>query len=250
MEYTGERYIPELLSAKISYEHWHRYIFASQFCVQKKVADIACGEGYGTAFLSNYAECISGVDVAEDVIRHAKSKYENENTKFITSNATDVCFDSNSLDVVVSYETLEHLTSSDQLLFLEETVRLLNPQGLLVISTPNKKVYSDDASYSNPYHLSEFYKEDFEKFLSKFYPKVVIFNQEIFSGSLINRPSEYLYNVTNIHLGLNAFVPGSTNENRDSEYLIAICCKTDFPFIPGSIMIDEDNKLIKEYNHS
>ena len=53
LEFTGERYIPDLKEAQISYEHWHRYLYASYFVKDKVVLDIACGEGYGSDFLSN-----------------------------------------------------------------------------------------------------------------------------------------------------------------------------------------------------
>src|SRR6185295_9345467 len=113
MEFTGERYLPELLSAKISYEHWHRYIFASRFCTQKKVLDIACGEGFGSNFLSGYAESVQGIDIAPEVIEHAKRKYQNERLNFAVSNAVSVPFEPENFDVVVSFETLEHLTGED-----------------------------------------------------------------------------------------------------------------------------------------
>ena len=48
MEYTGERFMPEL-TGEIKHEHLHRYALAQEFVKDKAVLDIACGEGYGSA---------------------------------------------------------------------------------------------------------------------------------------------------------------------------------------------------------
>ena len=66
MEHTGERFLPEIDGAYISYEHWHRYLFASSFVAGKSVLDVASGEGYGSALLALTAASVVGVDVAED----------------------------------------------------------------------------------------------------------------------------------------------------------------------------------------
>lgn len=248
MEFTGERYVPELLSAKISYEHWHRYIFASRFCMQKRVLDVACGEGYGTSFLSKHAKEITGVDIDVESIAHAKEKYTNQNVQFLSSNATQLPFEKESFDVIVSFETLEHLNTEDQKLFLAETTRLIGEDGILLISTPNKKVYSDEANYCNPYHLAEFYKSEFEEFLMKYYKNIIVCNQQIIGGSLISRPDEHVYNIDHLHVGANGFVPGTTEQKQEMEYLIAVCSQVDFSSICGSILLDDDNRLINDFS--
>lgn len=247
MEFTGERYVPELLSAKISYEHWHRYIFSSRFCGHKKVLDIACGEGYGTAFLSAQASHITGVDVSPEAITHAHAKYGNQRVQFVQAPASQLPFEKGSFDTIVSFETLEHLNKEDQQLFMAEAVRVLHKTGLLLISTPNKKVYSDDAQYANPYHLAEFYRSEFEAFLKTYFRHVLLFDQEIIGGSIISRPKEDLYNIDRLHIGAGGFVPGSTHQNRGTEYLIAVCSHEHLSSISGSILLDEDNALIKEH---
>ena len=246
MEFTGERYVPELISAKISYEHWHRYIFASRFCSQKNVLDLASGEGYGTSFLSKKATHIHGLDVSPETIHHAKSKYSGSNIDFVEAKATELPFENTSFDVVVSFETLEHLSSEDQQLFISEINRVLKDDGLLIISTPNKKVYSDDANYSNPYHLSEFYKNDFEIYLKAYFQHVSIFSQQIISGSIITMPDGNVFSIDHLHKEERGYVPGLTGDKKDMEYLIAVCSKESFPIVSGSILIDDDSGLIEE----
>lgn len=245
MEFTGERYIPELKSAKISYEHWHRYIFARRFCTQKTVLDVACGEGYGSSYLSAFAKEVTGIDISDESVTHAKNKYTGSNIHFLQSNATKLPFPESNFDVIVSFETLEHLTAEDQRLFLAESARVLNDKGIMIVSTPNKKIYSDDPQYTNPYHLAEFYRADFETFLLEFYKTVIIFNQQVVGGSQICRPNVDQYDIDYIHMGAEGFVPGlAENHVLDTEYLIAVCSQTAASPISGSLMLDNHNQLI------
>lgn len=243
MEFTGERYVPELLSAKISYEHWHRYIFASRFCSHKNILDIACGEGFGSNFLSKNALTVTGVDISAEAIEHAIRKYNNETTKFIESGATSIPFDDESFDVVVSFETLEHLNRADQDLFLNEVVRVLKKEGIFIVSTPNKKIYSDNANYSNPFHLSEFYKEEFEVFLAQHFKNIDIFSQQITGTSLISRKNENLYSIEHIHQTPSGFVPGPISNLVEMEYMIGLCSQVDLVSVTGSILLDDTNSL-------
>src|SRR5687768_13057619 len=245
MEFTGERYVPQLVSAKISYEHWHRYIFASRFCAGKNVLDIACGEGYGTAYLAGFAQKIYGADIAPDAIQHAKAKYDTGNIEFLVASATQIALETESFDTIVSFETLEHLTAADQELFIREAVRLLKPGGVLIISTPNKKIYSDDPNYSNPYHLAEFYKHEFEAFVKKYFPYSIIYSQGIIGGSIISRSNEPVFQVDHLHLGKEGFIPGNGNASVEREYLIAVCSLSPLSHLAGSILLDHDNRLIE-----
>lgn len=242
MEFTGERYLPDLLSAKISYEHWHRYIFASRFCTQKKVLDIACGEGFGSNFLSTYAESVLGVDIAPDIIEHAKGKYHQERLNFIVSNAVSVPFESENFDVIVSFETLEHLNREDQNLFMTEMVRVLKKDGIFIISTPDRKVYSDDPGYSNPFHLSEFYKEEFTSFLMQRFRNIIVFSQQVIGASLISRQNESVFNIEHLHMRSNGFAPGVFGDEMKMEYMIGVCSQNDFS-ATGSILLDDTNIL-------
>ena len=75
MEFTGERYIPTLNISEISYEHWHRYLYATQFVENKRVLDIASGEGFGSNLLSQKAQKVVGVDISAETIVHSRKNY-------------------------------------------------------------------------------------------------------------------------------------------------------------------------------
>jgi 2-polyprenyl-3-methyl-5-hydroxy-6-metoxy-1,4-benzoquinol methylase len=79
LEWICERYLsfvdPRISRAEIHYEHLYRYYFALHFVKDKKVLDLACGEGYGSYILSKSAEYVTGLDIDEKTIKHASCKY-------------------------------------------------------------------------------------------------------------------------------------------------------------------------------
>lgn len=163
---TGERLVFENLS-EITIEHLHRYAFAQDFIIGKTVLDVACGEGYGSNFLANYAQRVIGCDIDQKTINWASSKYSESNLEFICAPIERLPLDDSSVDVVVSYETIEHVLDPENM--MKELKRVLKDDGILLISTPDKKHYSDDRNYKNPFHVKEFYLEEFKSFMQGFF---------------------------------------------------------------------------------
>ena len=62
LAFTGERFIPGA-PGEIAHEHWHRYAFARRLVAGRRVADVACGEGYGSALLAAAASTVIGLDI-------------------------------------------------------------------------------------------------------------------------------------------------------------------------------------------
>ena len=153
-------------------EHKVRYEFACQFVDNKVVLDVASGSGYGSSMLAlSGASAVTGVDVDEKAIEDAKKKYVQGNLKYKSGSATDIPFANDSTDVVVSFETIEHL--KDYKKFLSEVQRVLRETGVLIISTPNREVYQE----KNPYHLKEFERNEFETLLKEYFPQCKILDQ-------------------------------------------------------------------------
>jgi ubiquinone/menaquinone biosynthesis C-methylase UbiE len=165
LAFTGERFLPAC-TGEIAYEHWHRYAFARRFVAGKRVLDAACGEGYGTALLGKVASAIVGVDIDGPTVVHASARYgDDARLRFAEGSCTELPLPGASVDVVVSFETIEHLHDRDQSRMLAEFARVLVPGGFVVISSPNKRLYSDDRSYVNEFHLHELYRDELARLL-------------------------------------------------------------------------------------
>ena len=172
MEFTGERMVPEAADGTIFWEHVHRYRFAVKYVPGKRVLDIACGEGYGTHALSLAgAESVVGVDVSADACEHARRKY---GVDARVGDAQAIPLPDASVDVVVSFETIEHVPNPSA--FLDECRRVLRPGGLIIISTPNGSVYS--SIHNNPFHCSEMTEADFLGILRPRFDRISLFSQK------------------------------------------------------------------------
>ncbi|PYS40164.1 MAG: hypothetical protein DMG14_11545, partial [Acidobacteria bacterium] len=88
LEWTGERFLPWIKDSTIAYEHLHRYAYAATLVKCKRVLDLASGEGYGSKILSATASSVTGVDIDENVVRHASEKYGTTNVQFLSASIT------------------------------------------------------------------------------------------------------------------------------------------------------------------
>src|SRR5438132_464922 len=179
LAFTGERFLPTC-AGEIAYEHWHRYAFARQFAAGKRVLDAACGEGYGTAWLGQVATSVVGLDLDAATIAHATARYaKGERIRFIEGSCAALPLPGSAFDVVVSYETIEHLNAPDQPRMLAEFARVLGPDGVLVISSPNKRLYSDARQYVNEFHLHELYRDGLAALLTSSFPAQSWYHQRV-----------------------------------------------------------------------
>lgn len=176
--FTGERFVPGINDTQLTMEHYQRYYSALPLVKGKIVLDAACGEGYGTAVLAKGAAYVTGIDISADAIERAKSCYsQNGRVRFLEASIAELPIEADSIDVVVSFETIEHVSENIQHKFLNEISRVLKKDGFLIMSTPNKEIYSDLPGYHNEFHIKEFYKEEFQGFLEQKFSHVSLYNQ-------------------------------------------------------------------------
>jgi SAM-dependent methyltransferase len=184
LAFTGERFVPGV-PGEIVYEHVHRYAFARRFATGRRVLDAACGEGYGSALLAQVAIDVVGVDVDGATIAHARSTYPARNLAFVEASVTSIPIPSGSIDLVVSFETIEHLAASDQPLMLAEFARVLAPEGVLLVSSPNRPEYSERRSYRNAFHVHELDRSELARLLAPHFSETRWYRQRLWLGSML-----------------------------------------------------------------
>ncbi|MGO4551469.1 glycosyltransferase [Lysobacter sp. 2RAF19] len=182
MEFTGERYVPTE-QGEIRQEHVHRYAWAQSLAQGREVLDIASGEGYGSAMLAQSARSVTGVDIDPDAVRHAAARYAAANLRFIEGSAAQIPLADASIDLAVSFETIEHHDRHEEM--LRELRRVLRPDGVLVLSSPNRVVYSELAGHHNEFHVRELDFAELDALLRRHFPAVRYYGQRMSAGSLV-----------------------------------------------------------------
>jgi ubiquinone/menaquinone biosynthesis C-methylase UbiE/GT2 family glycosyltransferase/glycosyltransferase involved in cell wall biosynthesis len=182
LAWTGERYVPQV-SGDIALEHLHRYAVARELAGGKNVLDIACGEGYGAALISAVANQVIGVDISNETITHAATRYKRPNLRFKVGSCAQIPLPDSSVDLVVSFETIEHHDQHREM--MKEIKRILRPDGVVLISSPDKYQYSDVPGYKNEFHVKELYLNEFEELLKGHFRNVSILGQRVVYGSFI-----------------------------------------------------------------
>ena len=129
------------------------------------------------------AEFVIGIDVDQAAIEHARFAYQRPNLTFQVGDCLALPLDTGSVDVVVCFETIEHLEDHDGA--MAEFKRVLAPDGLLILSTPDKHEYSDATKYENPFHVHELYVSDLAALLGRHFRHHDLYGQRVHYGSAI-----------------------------------------------------------------
>jgi SAM-dependent methyltransferase len=247
LEFTGERFTPECVR-EIWYEHWHRYAFARGFARGKRVLDAACGEGYGSALLAHDARDVTGLDIAEIAVAHARARYAGvANLRFERGDCTQLKLPDASCDLVVSFETLEHVEAQQQL--VAGFARVLASDGVLIISSPDKRTYSDVSGFRNEFHVREHYRDELLALLAPHFAHVRLFGQKLlFQSAIWSLAGEGGRADAATVAGEEGVVESGLQ--YDPLYFIAVCSRqplTDLPEI--ALFGDRDESVYRHYNH-
>jgi GT2 family glycosyltransferase/2-polyprenyl-3-methyl-5-hydroxy-6-metoxy-1,4-benzoquinol methylase/glycosyltransferase involved in cell wall biosynthesis/archaellum component FlaC len=234
---TGERFLPQEADPfdELAVEHQQRYRSVKNLVAGKIVLDAGCGEGYGTGLLAGSAARVAGVDISTEAAAHARGAYKRQNLEYLVGSVSALPFQAGSFDVVVCFEVIEHLDEDHQCAFLREARRVLNAEGILVISTPNKKVYTDLTGRHNRFHKKEFHVDEFESFLRSAFPHVLLFGQSWFISSVLDKPSSH-------HL---ANLKPAESAPFNPKYVVAVCGASaiDGALDLSSVVVDQRAKL-------
>lgn len=181
----GERiYLGKTQRARIA-DHLARYEFALTHVRDDSVVlDAASGSGYGTEILSRKAGRVVGLEISEHALAYAEAHHRNQRIEYRRADLNDTLdLPSESFDVVVCFETLEHVLLQHHL--LAEFHRVLKPSGTLVISTPDRWVFSWLDGYRNRFHVHELTKVEFLKGLGQGFEVSALYGQTLWRGSRV-----------------------------------------------------------------
>lgn len=239
MEFTGERMIVKKNKEDIIYlEHLVRYISLASLVKNKKILDIACGSGYGSDLLSSSgAKRVYGVDVSKEAIEYCRNEYKRSNLFFLEGDASKIPLGDDSVDVVISFETIEHISHEKQLEFLSEIKRVLRKNGILVISTPNPRYSNKD----NHFHIGELSKKNFYSILGENFKNIDRYTQKNSINSEIIKTASRLEKKFSL-------VESSIDETEN--FYIAICSGSGHHFKIEESSVSSSqilNKLFKDF---
>ena len=214
-------------------EQLHRYALALEMAAGKQVLDIVSGEGYGANLMASVAAQVIGVDTNAVTVALANRKYKRDNLKFLTGETDKIPCATQSFDIVVSFENIEHHDQHEGM--MQEIKRVLKPGGLLIISSTDKLYYSDKPQFKNAFHIEGLYHNEFESLLKKYFKNISFLRQRSFWGSIIVPQSEPTAEAE-MYTGN---YDGITHTDIEAKYIIALASDSAVPLFKTSLFNGE-----------
>ena len=97
---------------------------------------------------------------------------------------------------------------------------------MLVISTPERKTYSDKRHFENEFHEHEFYQDEFRRFLGEVFPRVEILGQRLVGLSAVWPLDERSSTFDTTHLAADPTQTEPVSTTLDPMYCIASAPQT------------------------
>lgn len=251
---SGERTIPDqdiphnlgFLRLMVAYK------FAKSFIRDKYVLEVGCGAGYGAYYLAPHgARSVVGIDISKEVIEYSMNNYNQKDLEFQVMDGTKLAFKKDAFGVICCFQVIEHIKQYKAL--LSEICRVLKPNGIFIISTPNRSVRGES---ENPFHTQEFSLNELRKLLNTYFREVKVLgvnpnihymravsstNQRILSwlGQLLARINLRIFSLRTTPRWIKSFVyrdiahlstndlPVSTEELDRSMDFIVVCKDTE-----------------------
>ena len=182
IDWTGERCVPWAPDVPVVYEHFHRYLWAAGFVGGRRVLDLGSGEGFGSAILAQTAAHVIGVDIDQLTVEHSRLNYAGPKLDFALGTALDLAdYEDGSFDAVVAFEVIEHVREQEKV--LSEISRVLSDDGIVIMSTPDRRMYDQGRSEPNPFHERELSLDEFLELLESRFTHVAAWGQRTITGS-------------------------------------------------------------------
>jgi GT2 family glycosyltransferase/SAM-dependent methyltransferase len=243
IEWTGERCVPWTPDIQVVYEHFHRYWWATELVRGRRVLDVASGEGFGSAILAETAAHVSGVELDATTVRHSQLNYAAPNLDYREGSALELdAFEDGSFGAIVCFELIEHVTDHARL--LAGIGRVLAPDGLLILSTPDRRLYTDATGQRNPFHQLELSEQELRALLAEQFDHVRLFGQRAIAGSRIvafDAPAERTSRFASLRRDGEDWRAGG---EPDAMYLVAVASRDLLPELPSDSTLGDPELTI------
>lgn len=171
---TGERTLPDVPEENYWYRrHLVVYEWIARQTGGLRVADLACGEGYGSDVLARAgAAAVVGVDANLEAHEHARLRYVRDN---LTFTRTLVELYDEPCDAIVFLQTIEHVRNPGEI--LDRFKALIGPRGIAFVSTPNVLTLAPPGAQrsGNPWHVHEYRPQEFLELCRSHFADVDLF---------------------------------------------------------------------------
>jgi len=175
LELTGERTLPDVPEENYWYRrHLAVYEWIAKRCAGLSVADLACGEGYGSSVLARSAAEVVGVDANPEAHEHACARYECPGLRFERALVEDFAGGGGgpSFDAIVFLQTIEHVPDPGALL-----AGFAAAAPVAYVSTPNRLTLAPPGAEKsdNPWHLREYTAAEYRELLEPYFSRVELY---------------------------------------------------------------------------
>ena len=212
------------LELSVPLDHLHRYTYAAQLVSGKRVIDLLSHEGHGTTILAKNAKSVTGLDPDEVVVQQAEAKHNRDNLKFVVGSVSNLPIsDDQTFDAVIGFDSFQETTDLQR--FFTTVKRLLAPGGLFITSAPSRP------SQEDAHGLKAFASEEFHRLLSSSFTHARILSQTVSASSII-QPEK-------------ASANGNAQEERISQYVIAVASDSAVPDLESSTLSDPIHVLLR-----
>ncbi len=209
IEVTGEYLVPGKFPIKTEREHYERYKFSSKFVKDKDILDIACGVGYGCKmYTESGARRVTGIDILETNIKFAQENYKDNKVTFYQNDIYNLDYNE-EFDIITSFETIEHL--KDDNLALRKLFQALKPEGVLIISTPNRKITSPGVKKISDKPLNEFHCREYT--LREF--KDLVKRNEFIIKKIFGQRNRLFFPINILNKIINRYLKPDENSNAE-----------------------------------
>ena len=166
---TGERTLPDVPEENYWFRrHLAVYEWIAERVGGLRVADLACGEGYGAEALARAAAEVVGVDANEEAHEHARLRYRLGNLRFERGLVEEF---EGPCDAISFLQTIEHVSEPEHLL-----ERFAAAAPLAYITTPNRLTLAPPGApkSDNPWHLREYTLVEYRALLEPHFSRVEV----------------------------------------------------------------------------